>query len=125
MPEETNPQPAKTLEMRVAELEDKLAKIHFTEEELKAFQKVSSALAATPGAPLAQAPCIAAQAPCVAAQASCIAVQASCIAACIIRPTCVISQCIIRPQCIFECTCGPCVGPTPTVGGAGFGTLGS
>jgi hypothetical protein len=43
MPEETPPQ-QKTLEMRVAELEDKLSKIHITEEELKAYQKVSSLL---------------------------------------------------------------------------------
>ena len=32
----------KTLEMRVAELEDRLAKVHITEDELKAYQKVAS-----------------------------------------------------------------------------------
>jgi hypothetical protein len=31
----------KTIEMRLAELEDKVAKIHITEEELKAYHKVS------------------------------------------------------------------------------------
>jgi hypothetical protein len=32
----------KTLEMRVAELEDKLAKINITEDDLKAYHKVSA-----------------------------------------------------------------------------------
>ena len=35
-------EPQKTLEMRVTELEDKLSKIHITEEEMKAYQKVGS-----------------------------------------------------------------------------------
>jgi hypothetical protein len=53
MPQENHPQ--QTLEMRVAEIEDKLRKIYFTEEELKAlkitdeelktFHKVAAALA--------------------------------------------------------------------------------
>jgi len=30
------------LEMRIAELEDKLAKLHITEEEMRAYEKVSS-----------------------------------------------------------------------------------
>jgi hypothetical protein len=40
----------KTLEMRVAALEDKLAKVHITEEELQAFHKVSALLGAHPAA---------------------------------------------------------------------------
>ncbi len=36
----------KTLEMRVAELEDKIAKLHITEDEMKTYQKVASALGA-------------------------------------------------------------------------------
>ena len=44
MAEDKPPQEKKTLEMRVAELEDKLSKIHVTEEELKTYQKVSSLL---------------------------------------------------------------------------------
>ena len=34
----------KSLEMRVAELEDKLAKLHVTEAELKTYQKVAIAM---------------------------------------------------------------------------------
>ena len=112
MPEKSNPEQPKTLEMRVAELEDKLAKIHITEEELKAYQKVASLLGAAPAAAPGTSPC-------VAAQFSCI------VRSCIIA-SCVIHSCIIRPQCIFECTCGPC---NPQVGvgsiSGSFGTLGS
>jgi hypothetical protein len=32
----------KSLEMRVAELEDKLSKVHITEEEMKAYHKVAA-----------------------------------------------------------------------------------
>ena len=38
----------KSLEMRVAELEDKLSKVYITEEELKAYQKVVSILGCIP-----------------------------------------------------------------------------
>ena len=34
----------KTIEMRLAELEDKVSKIHITEDEIKAYQKVASLL---------------------------------------------------------------------------------
>ena len=43
------PSGEKSLEMRVAELEDKLAQVHITEDDLKAYHKVSSLLA-TPAA---------------------------------------------------------------------------
>ena len=72
----------KTLEMRVAELEDKLSKIHITEDEMKAFQKVSGLLGTSASA---TAPCIAAHAasPCIAAHAAspCIAAQGASVAA--------------------------------------------
>jgi hypothetical protein len=42
------PKTLEALEMRVAELEDKLAKIYVTEEELKAYYKVSALLATDP-----------------------------------------------------------------------------
>jgi hypothetical protein len=42
-------EPAKTLEMRVAAIEDKLSKISVTEHELRTYQKVAS-LAATQSA---------------------------------------------------------------------------
>ena len=48
----------KSLEMRVAELEDKLSKMHITEEEMKAYQKVSS-LVGAPGANPVAGGCIA------------------------------------------------------------------
>ena len=34
----------KTIEMRLAEIEDKLSQMHITEEEMKAYNKVASAL---------------------------------------------------------------------------------
>ena len=97
----------KTLEMRVAELEDKLAKLNITEEEMKAYQKVSSMLgegaaAAAPGQPSTSIACV--------------------VRTCIIR-TCIIRNCIIT--CINECSCGPCIaGGGGGIGGGGFGGLG-
>jgi len=73
----------KSLEMRVAELEDKLAQLHVTEDEMKAYHKVSSLLGGGGGAS-ACAPCAggagagaaAAPAPCacgsVSPQAGCV-----------------------------------------------------
>lgn len=99
----------KSLEMRVAELEDKLSKLHISEEEMKTYQKVASLLGtgatgeAAAAAPTQAAPSI----------ISCI------IRTCIIR-TCIIRTCIIN--CINECSCGP--GGVGGLGGAGFGGLG-
>ena len=94
----------KSLEMRIAELEDKLSKMHITEEEMKTYQKVASAMgghAAVQGTP---------------------AGTPNAIVNCIIR-TCIIRTCIIN--CIFECSCGPCLhGGGGGMGGAGFGGLG-
>jgi hypothetical protein len=94
----------KSLEMRVAEIEDKLSKLHITEDEMKTYQKVAAALGT--GAPAA-----------TGANPS--------IVGCVIR-TCIIRTCIISIQCINECTCGPCnVGGTGGgLGGSGFGGLG-
>ena len=105
-PEKHEGQP-KTLEMRVAELEDKLAKVHVTEEELKAYHKVSAALGARGGAPAPGIP------------------QVCTIAQCIIRPHCTIYHCIIYQcvQCISECG-GGCIAGGGGAGGGGFGTLG-
>jgi hypothetical protein len=94
----------KSLEMRVAELEDKLSKLHITEDEMKAYQKVSSLLGAGTGG----------------AEAAEGASTAASIRTCIIR-TCIIRTCII--VCINECTCGPCIIGGGGVGG-GFGGLG-
>lgn len=54
------PEKSKSLEMRVAELEDKLSKMHISEDEMKTYQKVASilgggAMGAQPSAPTAQA----------------------------------------------------------------------
>jgi hypothetical protein len=45
---EDKKQTEKTLEMRVAELEDKLAQIHITEEEMRAYHKVNNLLRGQP-----------------------------------------------------------------------------
>src|SRR5215471_1122902 len=97
----------KTLEMRVAELEDKLSKLHVTEDEMKAYQKVAGLLGAQGAAASTTSP-------------------ASPIVACIIR-TCIIRTCIINTCiCINECTCGPCLqGGGGGIGGSGFGGLGA
>lgn len=48
---EEKKQNEKSLEMRVAELEDRLAKLHVTEEEMRTYQKVSNLLGGQPAAP--------------------------------------------------------------------------
>ncbi|MCM3874160.1 MAG: hypothetical protein ND895_26020 [Pyrinomonadaceae bacterium] len=104
----------KTLEMRVAELEDKLSKVHITEEEMKAYQKVSSLIggAATPSP---NAGCIL---DCVG---GCI--NECAIRACTIVRSCTVRACTIR-ACTFECggNCDP--GGGGFFGGGGFGRLG-
>ena len=101
---------SKSLEMRVAELEDRLAKVHITEEEMKTYHKVASALGAgaAPSGGVALSPRI-----CTIAQ-------------CVIRPNCIIYNCIVYQcinQCINECG-GGCVVSGAGGAGGGFGTLG-
>jgi MinD superfamily P-loop ATPase len=81
----------KTLEMRVAELEDKLSKVHITEEEMKAYQKVSSLVGQQAQPALSPQVCM---------------LCSTCFHPCIISQ-CIVSVCI-RPVCINECSCGPC-----------------
>jgi hypothetical protein len=112
----------KSLEMRVAELEDRLSKMHITEDEMKAYHKVASLVggqAVGGGTGVQPFTCIAGQ---------CI-VHPCIIQPCVIRP-CIISQCIqtciIRQcigQCINECG-GGCLPGGGGVGGGGFGGLG-
>jgi hypothetical protein len=110
---------AKSLEARVAELEDKLAKIHVTEDEMKAYQKVSSLI----GGASPAAGCV------VDCSGGCInecAIRA-CIRQCtIIRQCTVIRQCTIIRQCTWECfECGGgCAPGGGGFGGGGFGSLG-
>jgi hypothetical protein len=96
----------KTLEMRVAELEDKLAQLHISEADMATYQKVAAKLGT--GAPAAQ--------PCMAAQ------SIQCISP-ILNPHCII-RCIIRPiywaDCIQQCFQGGGAGGA----GGGFGGLG-
>jgi hypothetical protein len=86
---------AKSLEMRIAAIEDKLSKMHVTEEEMKAYEKVSGLMGTgVPAASPQTAPQI------IARQ---VAVPWRCI-----RP--IITVC--------ECQCGPCIQ------GGGFGGFG-
>lgn len=104
----------RTLEMRIAELEDKLAQLSISEEEMQTYQKVSGLIAARGGA--------SAMAPSAALPI---------INRCIIQ-TCIIQHCYctIINHCyctiINECACGPCSPISPTAAGsmAGFGRLG-
>jgi|SwirhirootsSR3_FD_contig_31_2828815_length_371_multi_1_in_0_out_0_1 hypothetical protein len=98
----------KSLEMRVAELEDRLSKMHITEEEMKAYQKVSSALSMQGGAGAGMAP-----AALPSTSINCI----NCIVCIICRITCIIT-CRIVADCIQNPTGGG------GIGGSGFGTLG-
>ena len=45
MTESQRPEQEKTLEMRVAEIENRLAQLNVTEEEMRAYQKVSALMA--------------------------------------------------------------------------------
>jgi hypothetical protein len=101
MPEERGSGKEKTIEMRLAEIEDKLSKMHITEEEMKAYEKVSSLI----GSPAAGG--------------------SSGLASQILRNRFIIPRQIIR--FCYECGgCGPCacdIGGGFT-GGGGFGGLG-
>lgn len=117
----------KTLEMRLAALEDKLSGMQVSEDEMRAYHKVASLIGAQ-AAPAAGAEalhptaCVIQQCvqPCVVQQCTiraCTVVQ-QCIRACTVVQQCTIRACTIE-QCINEC--GPGL---PGVGGGGFGTLG-
>jgi hypothetical protein len=106
----------KTLEMRVAELEDKLSKVHITEDELKAFHKVNSLLG---GQDVSQATGVPMETAALSPQV------------CVIQRSRGINRGIINrgitPRGINECSCGPCAcDPTGgTFGGGGFGGFGA
>ena len=108
----------KTIEMRLAEIEDKLAKLHVTEEEIKAYNKVAGMLGGAGAGAEAQSEAAQAAAPAI----------------------CVIAQCIIPRQIsrfinrgitprinrgINECNeCGPCACFQGGGGSGGFGGFG-
>jgi hypothetical protein len=123
---------SKTLEMRVAELEDKLAQLHISEEEMQTYQKVASKLgAAAPCQQSAASPCVAAQQqqPCVAAQQQaqqpCVASQTNQISA--ISPfyyRCYYYRCYYY-NCYYYNDCILGGGQTGGTGGGGFGGFGT
>lgn len=137
MVESKDPGQSKTLEMRVAELEDKLAQLHISEEEMQTYQRVSSKLGgAAPCQQCTASPCVAAQQaqqPCVAAQQAqqpCIAAQQQGVVA--QQQPCVASQ--ISPfyyrcyyyrcyyyNCYYYNDCILATGPTGGAGGGGGG----
>lgn len=130
----------KTLEMRIAELEDKLKGLQITEEEMKAYNKVASLMggvvpqagagveATAGGVGLTPAPdsCVIQQCvrPCVIQQCirPCTVVQ-QCIRPCTVIQQCV-RACTIISDCINECGGGCAPGSGGFIGGGGFGTLG-
>jgi hypothetical protein len=113
MAEERDSQERKSLEMRVAELEDKLSKIYITEEELKAYQKVAGLLSGgQPGAGIHYGTQICWFPPC-----------------CVCRfpvPPCCVCRFPVPPCCVCGCACLQCFsGGEPGSGGGGFGSLGT
>ena len=99
------PKPEKTIEMRLAEIEDKLSQIHITEEEMKTYQKVSNALGMSSGGGGGQTAGPGPTIPISRTIGPC--------RLCIIRFTCI---CPCGP--CYECSCGPC---NCAGGGGGFG----
>lgn len=105
----------KTLEMRVAELEDRLAQVHVTEDELKAYRKVAGLLGGAGGG---QAVTGAGG----SVAGGCVVDCVGCVNECGVIRQPIIRQCIIRQpiwirQCTWECLEG---GPgLPGVGGVG------
>jgi hypothetical protein len=109
MAETKDPGHGKTLEMRVAELEDKLAQLHISEEEMQTYHKVASKLGAA--APSQQCtPCMAAQAqqPMVAPQLYPIYYR------------CYYYRCYYY-HCYYYNDCILATGPTGGAGGGGGG----
>jgi hypothetical protein len=124
----------KTLEMRVAELEDRLSKVHITEEEMKTYQKVAGlvgAVSPTPNvgcgiSPMPNAGCVQ---DCIGGCINECAIRACTIARyCTIARNCTIARyCTIIRNCTnecFECGGGGGFGSGGGFGGGGFGSLG-
>ena len=116
MAEQKGSEQAKTLEMRVAELEDKLSKIHISEDELKAYHKVNSLMGGQAVAEAAPAATTAQLSPQVCTIARSISRS--------ITPRSIspINRGIIG-EC-YECSCGPCLQSGGGGFTSGFGGLG-
>jgi hypothetical protein len=111
-------QQEKSIEMRVAELEDKLNQMHVSEEDMATYQRVAGALGqAAPGT---------AAASCVVSCSGCL--NECLVRACTITQQCTVLQCIIRHCIIRDCwecfECGGGWGPAGPIGRGGFGRLG-
>lgn len=126
MADEPRSKEQKSLEMRVAELEDRVAKIHISEDELKAYQKVASLLGGTSPAAGGASPAAGCVLDC---SGGCI--NECTIRACtilrnctVIRACTIVRNCTIIRQCTWECF--ECGGGAPGGGltGGGFGSLG-
>ena len=108
----------KSLEMRVAELEDKLSKMHVTEEEMKAYHKVSSLMGTQAQAAPPTAGCVV---DCTGCVNECL------VRACAIRSCTIVRYCTVIRNCIrdcFECGGGCAPGGGGFSGGGGFGGFG-
>jgi hypothetical protein len=116
--DEGEQQEDRTLEMRVAELENKLAQVHITEDDMKAFRKVASALGGGAAAAPAGGGTVAGG--CV------VDCAGGCLNECAIRQPIVRQPIVIRQpisirQCTWECfECGPGLpGASGNIGGFG------
>jgi hypothetical protein len=114
----------KSIEMRVTELEDRLRQLHVSEEELRAYQKVSRLMGSAGASPAAGGQ--------VAGGCIVDCVVSGCLTECLIRACTVVRACTIVRQCqcvvrqctweCYECQCAP--GGGGFGAGGGFGTLG-
>jgi len=116
----------KSLEARVAGLEDKLAQLHVTEDELAAYRKVSSLMGSSGAAPAAG--CTDCVTGCLTECLIRACILQQCIQQCTIVSQCtIIRQCTIVRQCTIIQQCFECGGGAPgggPLGGGGFGMLG-
>lgn len=112
--DETGQTEAKTLEMRVAELEDKLAKLQITEDEWRAYRKVASRLAGSPSA----APLASPVQPCIAGAGTCMMLP------CVVNNMGAgwVGMCIVGCGCIWF---GPCFVSGLSAGAVPFSPAGS
>jgi hypothetical protein len=114
------------LEMRVAELEDKLRQLTVSEDEMRAYQKVAAMLGrAAPAAAAPVGPLAAPTAPPGAPISPISPIVNQCIIQQCIVNQCIIHQCIINncwpPPIITQCLCNQC---SCIVGGGGAVTTG-
>ena len=91
----------KSLEMRVAELEDKLKGMQVSEEEMRAFHKVSALMGGG-----VQAAAISDQ---TATAAAAIPGPDNCVIQQCVRACTVVQQCTIVSQCIRPCVVQQCI----------------